>query len=197
MKQLSKTLKQMLNALAYADAGEYLATREKVRILAQTKGTIEKAPVATRPVAAKSSRNDRRVALYMGSELPNELMDYVIQTCARLRHDLTVVTFESKNTSQALLEPYQDALRDTGIAITVVNLRGDHLTSMARYLRNHSEIAFLICKDLGYLGWSFFNGIQPNNALPVPVVIVASKNEVVGYQARPDAEQNSGSSVVA
>ena len=65
-----------------------------------------------------------------------------------------------------------------------------------RWLRSHPEIAFLACKDSGYLGSSYLNGRQSKNELPVPVVIVTTKGE--GAQALPHSDHNhDGSSVVA
>ena len=110
MKKLTEALKQMLDALAYAHAGEYLTHREKTRVLSQKPGTPEIIAQVPEPKKANTSSHARRVALYLGSELPPEVMDYVIQTCARLRHKLTVLTFESESTGRALLQPHQEAL---------------------------------------------------------------------------------------
>ena len=55
--------------------------------------------------------------LYLGNELPPEVMDYVIQTCARVQHELTILTFETENCARALLEPHQEALEDAGVKV--------------------------------------------------------------------------------
>jgi len=68
---------------------------------------------------------------------------------------------------------------------------------MLDYLRRHPEVAFLACKDFGYLGRSYLNGTERQNALPVPVVIVASRSEGAEQQVQPAADQNSSASVVA
>lgn len=197
MKKLSETLKQMLDALALADAGEYLTRREKSHVLGQQSGVIQRAPYITDPLHTDAGSNVRRVALYLGSELPPEVMDYLVQTCARLGHELTVLTFETQNTARALLEPHQKTLDDAGVDMKLVTLTGDPVPGLARYLRGHPEVAFLACKDLGYLGRSYLSGTPRENALPVPLVIVASKSGAAEKPLQSAADQNSGASVTA
>jgi hypothetical protein len=195
MKKLTETMKQMLDALAFAHAGEYLGRREKSRILGQRSGTIEKAPVTPEPVRASSSA--RRVALYMGSELPAELMDYVIETCSSLRHELTVLTFQSASAGKALLSPHLQKLEAAGVDMELVTLSGEPMPGLKRYLRSHPEIAFVACKEAGYLGRSYLNGNQASNALPVPVVVVATSAESSVAQDRADSDSHSHGANVA
>ena len=198
MKKLSEALKQMLDALAYAHAGEYLTQREKLRILAQKSGSIDTVPVKPEPEMDMGS-NARRVALYLGSELPPEVMDYVIQTCARLQHELTVLTFETENTARALLESHGKALEEArvGMKLELLSSSEQPIPGLSRYLRSHPEIAFLACKDSGYLGHSYLNGAQQQNSLPVPVVVVTTQTEATRKPVPPAADQNRSSSVVA
>ena len=192
MTKLTATLKQMLNALAFADAGEHLSPGAKTKYLNMAMGNSvaptkidEPAPIVNE---IKSSNTGRRVALYMGSELPAEMMEYVLQTCARLKHNLTVLTFQSASTSRALLKPYQDTLTSSGIDLQLVNLTGDLVPGLTRYLRSHPEIAFLACKDTGYLGRSFLSGTQHQNSLPVPVVLLEAQQK--GVRTRNDKQPN-------
>ncbi len=197
MKKLTETMKQMLDALAFAHAGEYLSGREKARVLAQKSGEIEKAPAAPKRVKERAASKARRVALYLGSELPPAVMDYVIQTCSRLQHELTVLTFESENTARALMEPHLQALDAAGVEMDLVTLSGEPMAGLRRYLRSHPEVAFLACKDAGYLGRSYLNGTQGKNALPVPVVVVTTATESTGAQEQPAADGNGTGAVVA
>ena len=173
MTPLTNALKKILNGLAYADAGEYLTPRQKAAYLQNTNVNVvnsDEPPPVLSEKAVKSTR--RRVAMYMGSTLPAKMMDYVMETCSSLDHDLTVLTFETAPVSSALLEPYQKQLEERGIALETVKLSGEPISGLARYLRSHSEIAFMACKDTGYLGRSYIKGTQAKNALPVPVVVV-------------------------
>jgi len=178
MKALTNALKQMLDALAHQHAGEHMSMKGKDIVLEDQlddfNGTSSK---VFEPVKVRASSNMRRVALYMGSELPSEVMDYVIETCSRLGHELTVLTFQSSGVGKALLSPYQEALEAAGVEMEMVTLKGDSVTGLARYLRSHPEFAFLACKDTGYLGRSYLKGTQRKDALPVPVVVVTTLDE--------------------
>jgi hypothetical protein len=197
MKKLTETMKQMLDALAFADAGEYLSRREKARVLGQNKNPAAIAPATPEPATLRARNTARRVALYLGSELPSEVMEYVIQTCSRLQHELTVLTFESENTGRALLEPHKQALAAAGVEMEIVTLSGDPMSGLRRYLRGHPEVAFLACKEAGYLGRSYLNGAQGKNALPVPVVVVTTTAEGTGSQGQPAVDSGANRAVVA
>jgi hypothetical protein len=167
----------MLNGLASADAGEYLTPRQKAAFFEDTDVKVvnatDSAPVLSENAVAASAR--RHVAMYMGSELPATMMDYVVETCSSLEHELTVLTFESNSISNALVEPYADILAEKGIKMQIVKLSGEPIPGLARYLRSHTEIAFMACKDTGYLGRNYMNSTQAKNALPVPVVVVVTQ----------------------
>ena len=189
MKQLSNALKKMLNGLAHADAGEYLTPRQKSAYLQNTSVNVvnsdDPAPILSEK-AVKTTR--RRVAMYMGSTLPAKMMDYVIETCSSLDHDLTVLTFETNAVSSALLEPYAKELEERGIALETAKLSGEPVPGLARYLRSHPEIAFMTCKDSGYLGRSYMMGTQVKNALPVPVVVVVTEPAAAAPVEKGDKE---------
>lgn len=124
------------------------------------------------PVRMRVSANANSVALYMGSELLSTMMDYVIAVCSHFGYKLSVLTFQSKSMSRALLAPYRQALEKAGVKLEIVTLKGDSVKGLARYLRAHPELAFLICREAGYLGRSYLKGIQRKDAMPVPVVVV-------------------------
>jgi uncharacterized RDD family membrane protein YckC len=119
------------------------------------------------------------VGLYLGSELSADVMQYVTQTCARLKHDLTVLTFESETEARALLAPYEAMLGKAGTGLRVVVVSGEPPAALARALRRHPEIAFLVCNEAGYLGHSLTAGTQGRSAMPVPVVMVAANQAAV------------------
>ena len=175
MKKLTEAVKQMLDALAFANAGEHLSMKEKTSILEEELSSIDnKVTEVAEPGLVRSNKTARRVAIYLGSELPPEVMDYVIQTCSRLQHALTVLTFQSGSTARTLLKPHLALLEANGIDMELATLSGDPVTGLSRYLRGHPEIVFLACKDSGYLGRSYLNGTQRKNSMPVPVVVVTT-----------------------
>ena len=166
--KLTDEIKRMLNALAYANEGEYLTSRQKGRVLAG--GTAP--TLAIEPTPAQKS--GPQIGLYLGSELPADVMHYVLQTCSRLKHGLTVLTFQSETDARALLEPYKADLEDTRTDVQLTVLSGEPQAALVHALRKRTEIAFLICNESGYLGRGLLKGIVRQDAFPVPVVMVAA-----------------------
>lgn len=179
MTKLTDSLKRMLDALAHADAGEYLTPRQKAACLKPLADIAQTAPISHIPetAAATPAASRQQVALYMGSELSSDMMNYVMQTCARLNHGLTVLTFQPDNDASALLDPYKEMLQSMGIAMQLVVLTGEPIAGLIRYLRRHPEVAFLACNETGYLGRSVLNGSQRTSTLPVPVVLVEAQTK--------------------
>ena len=207
MKKLTETMKQMLDALACANAGEHLSRRDMAAILAQNSEAGETAPLVVEPVeegcaepaSVGAASNARRIALYLGSELSPEVMDYVIETCSSMRHELTVLTFQSENSGRALLDPYREALEAASVDMQLESLTGEPVAGLRRYLRSHPEVAFLACKDAGYLGRSYLYGSrsQKKNSLPVPVVVITTMSERGGKQLQPVQGTNGSGAEVA
>ncbi len=191
MKALTEAVKKMLDALAHDHAGEYLTRREKTRILAQQSKANQAEETNPGLETQYATSTTRRVGLYLGSELPPVVMDYVIQTCDRLQSELTVLTFESENTARLLLKSHQDALNNSGVKMKLVTLSDEQpMVGLSRYLRRHPEIAFLACKDSGYLGHMIQKGDEFRNALPVPVVVVATKEDSANQPGQPAQPKN-------
>lgn len=176
MFKLTDEIKRMLNALAYAHEAEYLTLPQKHRALSGSTASV----TATNPVPAKKS--GPQIALYLGSELPADVMQYVIQTCIRLKHGLTVLTFQSEGEAQALLKPYQAELEDAGIAVELSVLSGEPPAALVHALRKRGEIAFLVCNESGYLGRGLVTGIVRQDAFPVPVVMVAAGDAAAPHE---------------
>lgn len=165
---LPENVRRMLNALSFAHAGENLSRTQKDRVLAQDQ------PAAVReaefvPPAATAERS--QIGLYLGCELPADILQYVVRTCARMRYGLTVLTFQSQAVAEELLAAHADLLKEAGITPTIVPLSGEPLRALPQALRRRSDIAFLVCNESGYLSRGLLNGTQ--SALPVPVVLVS------------------------
>jgi hypothetical protein len=182
--KLTAEIKRMLDALAYANAGDYLSPLQKDEVLEHsTVARATPAPASAAPAGAKP-----QVGLYLGSEVSDDAMQYVAHTCARLRHDLTVLTFESESDARALLAPYEPLLEQAGAEMRVVVMTGDPPAALAQALRRRPEVAFLVCNEAGYLGHSLMAGTARKDAIPVPVVLVAPHDEADNAAAKTPTE---------
>jgi hypothetical protein len=162
------SFKRMLDALAHANAGENLTLRQKAAHLGSNAIATAQA-VLSKPAAGS------QVGLYLGINLPEDVMQYVMQTCNRLKHGLTVLTFQSESDAEVLLAPYHNELSAAGIEMRLVALSGEPLAPLAQALRRRPEVAFLVCNESGYLGNGLLTGRVRKDALPVPVVLVTSE----------------------
>ena len=169
--KLTAEIKRMLNALAYANAAELLPARQKYRVIAGGSAPT----VAIEPSPA--SKAGPQIGLYLGSEVSSDMMQYVIQTCTRLRHGLTVLSFQGEADARNTLKPYQAELEAARIGVQLSVLSGEPPSALIHALRKRPEIAFLICNESGYLGRSLLKGLVRQEAFPVPVVMVAA-NEI-------------------
>jgi hypothetical protein len=167
--KLTQELKRMLNALAFADASENLSMRQKANLLVGTSVAAKK-PEVKQAVTAKP-----QVALYMGSELPADVIQYVTQTCSRLKHGLTVLTLQAESDARALLAPYQALFDENSIELNIIALTGEPVSSLVRALKRRPEVAFMVCNESGYLGNSLLKGRVGKDAIPVPVVMVTTE----------------------
>ena len=176
MKKMTQEIKRMLEALAFANAGEHLTRRQKSRIIAGIPAQEVK------PVVDVVKPHQTQIGLYLGSELSSDVMQYVVQTCTRLNHGLTVLSFQSESEVQALLAPYSDTLAEAGIKMQVTILIGEPPAALVHALRRRSDIAFLICNESGYLGRGLIKGTVHQDSIPVPVVLVAVKEKAGALQ---------------
>lgn len=176
MSVLTEALKQILDGLAHQDAGEYLTPGQKTAELSCCT-SIKPIQQAVETESAPVVERHRRIALFTGSDLSSDVMDYIRQTCTRMQYDLTVLSFESGHVTQELLAPYRQALDAAGIDIRLVTLGGNSISQLAHYLANHPEISFLACKESGYLGSSYVTVNQKKNEMPVPVVVIVERKD--------------------
>lgn len=174
---LSAHIKRMLNALAYAHAGEYLGRVEKDAVLSGMP-RVSRADAAILPGAGESARPGAHVGLYLGSELPEELMHYVLRTCGRMQYGLTVLTLQTRKEALSQLAAYRTELAEAGIEPQLVTLNSEPSRALAQALRRRPEISFLVCNESGYLGRSLLNGGQ--HILPIPVVLVSPQAVAAG-----------------
>lgn len=181
---MSKTtsLKRMLNALTFAHLGESLSLSQKDRALATSSAASVATPVVVMEQSTTRAVPRSQVGLYLGSELPVSVMQYVLQTCARLHHGLTVFSFQSEREIDAILAPHRSALAEAHIVVKSVPLSGDPAKMLVSALKRRSDVAFLVCNESGFLGNRLTRGAMNPDSLPVPVVLVAARGESVEHR---------------
>lgn len=166
--KLTQEFKRMWNALTYSTAGrENLTPKPMHRVIV---GGVAPCPV----IEATSRPKATQIGLYLGSELPADVMQHTIQKCSELKYGLCVFTFQSELDARALLKPYQSELEDARIGVQLTVLVGEPPAALVQALRKRPDIACLLCNASGYLGRSLMRGVVREETFPVPVVRVAA-----------------------
>lgn len=177
MSFLQKALKSMGKGFEHAHNEDNLNFSVKSYTGAPTKASVEQ--VFTEPQLKNESRKSKRryIAMYLGSDLPKSMMKYIIESCQHLGHDLAVISFEQNETTEEALAPYKQELETNNIEVKKVKLSGHPMQELNKYLKSHRDIAFLACKDTGFLGRSYMSGNLAKISLPVPLVVVTTEKQ--------------------
>lgn len=181
MKFLKEALETMKNGFAHAHAADYLSGSDKLNYIKGVNATARakhNLTTQSKREAARKRGNRQSIVMYLGSELPQSLMSYMIETCQSLDHDLKIVSFESKAVTESLIGPYKQELEDNHIPLKIVRLSGNPMEELKNYLKGHPEIAFLACKENGFLGRIYLSENPVKFKLPVPVVVVTPEESV-------------------
>ncbi len=166
MARITDELRRALQALAFAESGEMLSTREKSLHLS---GERERPPVGQR-----ISPNRREIVLSLGACLPEGVMRYVIGTCSRMEAELAVLSRGARAGVNALLQPYRGALREAGIPWRVVALAGGGRGAWDGYLRANPQVLFMVSagEDDPLRTLVGGSGRARRTVLPVPLVMI-------------------------
>ncbi|MGD8912826.1 MAG: hypothetical protein PVJ68_08810, partial [Candidatus Thiodiazotropha sp.] len=81
MFKLNDDLKRILSSLAYQDAGEFLTTRDKMKVLGIT--PEENAAISPSPLKMVKKPITHRIALISDGRGQGAPLDYAIETCTR------------------------------------------------------------------------------------------------------------------
>jgi len=175
MRRLSPTLKKMLEGLAYADLGEMLPQSAKDELLTgRTSAERTAAPVPAPKAASATPPSPKRVGLFLGPYATPAVVEYALESCARMHAELVVFTFMDDKRAHHLLEDRLPAAFGPAPATRVQHLSGDPEKALASLQGRGVRLEFLVCDEQGYLGHRILAG---DTALDVPVVMVAPSRE--------------------
>lgn len=137
LQRLWKQLTQAADALAYADAGEFMSLDEKKATLG-VKPT-EPTPHPRRPSPVLEPR--RRVALTAERALGPATLRYALDVCDRLDADLEVLAGPGVPDLSRRIDL---ALQGRDVTFRVLRLGEDFLADVTRYARNAPSLLFVI-----------------------------------------------------
>lgn len=177
MKLFNEFIESMKSGFAHSHASDYLSGTDKLKAITDYNASThakQNLIAQSNQEAARKEMKRKSVAMFLGSELPKSLMNYMIETCQSQDNDLMILSFESNTVTEALIKPYEKDLEENDIKLKKVRLSGNPMEELNRYLKGHPEVAFLACKETGFLGRIYLSGNPAKFKLPIPVVVVTA-----------------------
>lgn len=160
-------IKQALEALSAANAGEMLTRRDKHHL-------IGAAAVAPQQTVVPDRAHHSAVAICAATGFSERMFDYALDHCQRLKADLVLLTHEFSAATEVVLEEAVQKLRQQGVHARIAHLHGDWNQAMNHFMRSHRNILYLALSSRDERGVSLLGQGRRHrrHAFPVPLVVV-------------------------
>jgi voltage-gated potassium channel Kch len=173
MIKLNDDLKRILSGLAYQDAGEYLSTHEKMKLL----GIEAEVHDATTPPTLKMVKKpaSHRVALISDGRGHGAPLDYAIETCSRLGASIDLLIHSSVDTAD--ITALEDRIRSTGLQGQTIRLGKKPVDDILNYIHSQPAIASIVAmpddESAKLIMQSMASG--GGESIPVPLVLIEDR----------------------
>jgi hypothetical protein len=168
MKRLSKELKRMLAGLAYQDAGDYLSTPDKSRLL----GYADKKPAGAsmqRPVEATPPAL-RRIALVSDGRGEDAPLDYAIEAAQRQQAQIDLLLHGCADTQR--ITKLERRLKQAGIPYRCIRLVEPLVEDLVDYIALQSSLIFLVAMPDDETVRVLVEEVIPKRISPISVPLV-------------------------
>lgn len=171
---LRTQLKQAWDALAYADAGEFLPYSEKCRLLG-----IEPPPDCQGYLPPPDVAPRRSIALNLGRDLDPYAIDYAIDLAQCLKASLVLLR-PPAGAPETLTADLEDRIDAVGMGREEVTLTAPWADSVAAFLRRRADVFCLIlgARDLDWRTLVPTARLGRRRAFPTPVVVVGDAHHL-------------------
>ena len=140
MKTLSKDLKRMLAGLAYQDAGDYLSTTQKSRLLGYPDAAAGSRPERVPSVSQR--RSVRRIALVSDGRGAGAPLDYAIDTCTRQKAEIDLLLHDGVRETQ--VTRLERRLQQAGVGYRVLRLVEPAVEDLIDYVARQTSLIFMV-----------------------------------------------------
>jgi hypothetical protein len=173
MIKLNDDLKRMLSSLAYQDAGEYLSTHEKMKLL----GIEAEADAATTTPTLKMVKKpaSQRIALISDGRGHGAPLDYAIETCSRLGASIDLLIQPSVETAD--INALQERIRSAGLLCQTIRLGARPVDDILNYIHNQPAIASIVAMPDDEAAKLMMQAMASGRgeSIPVPLVLIEDK----------------------
>jgi hypothetical protein len=170
MFKLNDDLKRILTGLAYQDAGEFLTTRDKMKLLDPTQQQGEAA--TSTPLKMVKRSVTQRIALISDGRGHGAPLDYAIETCSRLEGKIDLLIHGTKN--KRAITALEERIRSAGLQCQTIQLGTMPVDKIAQYIHDQPAIASIIAMPDDTTTRTIMDQIilGQSGSLPVPMVII-------------------------
>jgi hypothetical protein len=172
MKRLTEDLKRMLAGLAYQDAGDYLSTPNKCRLLGHSEEIAVAVP-AQKPVSMEMARH--RIALVSDGRDEGAPLDYAIESALRQQAQIDLLLHGG--TDERTIGEFEKRLQQAGIPYRCIWLTEPAVEDLADYMARQASLIFLVAMPDDELARVLLEEVIPNRAdrIVVPLVLIDAK----------------------
>ena len=173
MKRLTQDLKRMLAGLAYQDAGEYLSTQDKSRLLGNTESTTDTTPVR-KPVEMQLPTR-RHIALISDGRGDGAPLDYAIEAAQRQQAQIDLLLHGP--TDDKRIANFERRLQQTAIPYRCIWLVEPMLNDLVDYMTQQTSLIFVVAMPDDDMARTLVEEVIPNRAdrVSVPLVLIEAK----------------------
>jgi hypothetical protein len=173
MKRLSKELKRMLAGLAYQDAGDYLSTSNKSRLLGYADEKPAGAPMP-RPIEA-AAPTLRRIALVSDGRGEGAPLDYAVEAAQRQQAQVDLLLHGCADEQR--ISNFERRLKQAGVPYRCVRLAEPVLDDLIDYIALQSSLLFLVAMPDDETARVLVEEVIPKRAkcISVPLVLIEAQ----------------------
>jgi hypothetical protein len=173
MKRLSKELKRMLTGLAYQDAGDYLSTPNKSRLL----GYAEQKPAGAsiqRPLEATAPAL-RRIALLSDGRGEDAPLDYAIEAALRQQAQIDLLLHGCADERRVSI--FERRLKQAGVPCRCVRLAEPVVDDLVDYIVLQTSLIYLVAMPDDEAARMLVEEVIPKraNCISVPLVLIEAQ----------------------
>lgn len=182
MFKLNDDLKKILSSLAYQDAGEYLTTRGKLKLLGI--GPEPHDTAAPPPLKRVKKPVTRRIAFISDGRGHGAPLDYAIETCSRMEAMIDLlIQGSADSTHVAALE---ERIRAADIHCRTVRLGANPVEEIINYIQHQPSVASIVAMPDDDTAKTIMDEIVSGRggSMPVPLVLIEDRS------ATPPAKQS-------
>lgn len=171
--KLSDDLKRMLTSLAYQDAGEFLSTSDKMKMLG-----IGAEPKSTTSLPSRKKSNKQathRVALISDGRGQGAPLDYAIETCSRLEAKIDLLIHGTVDTAN--ITALEDRIRSAGLYSQTVMLGSKSVEDIFNYIHSQTSIVSIVAMPDDKAAKRIIEEVVPRQGgcMHIPLVLIEDR----------------------